>query len=229
MSTTHYKPKYSNTVSSHTTHCIKYKHICMIQLELVDWEEIFQQIRVWCTFNPFIVYLFSSFAFFQQQKTFTLLSSASDAILQPHFHIYYQLPLRHTSFINSLLHTLHHNRPCPYMAHHCSAAHILLSTSIWAFPCLFHMVQISSYIDKATDLLLDLYAQVFTLPQSYQSSLMLTSTRLLKTTIMVSSQYNIMLCHYVFLLQPKNHHTFFTPFMVLVSYFSTFGFHLVYS
>ena len=33
---------------------------------------------------------------------------------------------------------------------------------------------------------------------------------LLKTnTIMVSSQYNIMLCHYVFLLQPKNYHTFF--------------------
>ena len=27
MSTTHYKPKYSNTISSHTTHCIKYKHI----------------------------------------------------------------------------------------------------------------------------------------------------------------------------------------------------------
>ena len=40
----------------------------MVQLELVDWEEIFQQIRVWCTFNPFIVYLFSSFAFFQQKE-----------------------------------------------------------------------------------------------------------------------------------------------------------------
>ena len=25
MSTTHYKPKYSNTISSHTTHCITYK------------------------------------------------------------------------------------------------------------------------------------------------------------------------------------------------------------
>ena len=95
------------------------------------------------------------------------------------------------------------------MAYHYSAAHILFSTSIWAFPCLFHMIQISSYIDKATDPLLDSHAQVFTLPQSCQSSLMLTSTRLLKTTIMVSSQYNIMLCHYVLLLQPKNHHTFF--------------------
>ena len=39
----------------------------MVQLELVDWEEIFQQIRVWCTFNPFIVYLFSSFTLFQQK------------------------------------------------------------------------------------------------------------------------------------------------------------------
>ena len=94
------------------------------------------------------------------------------------------------------------------LTYHCSAAHILFSTSIWAFPCLFHMVQISTYIDKATDLLLDLHAQLFTLPQSYQSGLMLISTRLLKTTITVSSQYNIMLCHYAFLLQPKNHHTF---------------------
>ena len=49
---------------------------------------------------------------------------------------------------------------------------------------------------------------IFTLPHSYQC-LMLNSTRLLTRTIMVSSQYNIMLCHYVFLLQPKNHHTFF--------------------
>ena len=40
----------------------------MVQLELVDWEKIFQQIRVWCTFNPFIVYLFSSFTFFQQKR-----------------------------------------------------------------------------------------------------------------------------------------------------------------
>ena len=94
------------------------------------------------------------------------------------------------------------------MAYHCSTAHILFSTSIWAFPCLFHMVQISSYMEKPTDPLLDLHAQVFTLPHSYQC-FMLTSTRLLKRTIMVSSQYNIMLCHYVFLLQPKNHHTFF--------------------
>ena len=30
----------------------------MVQMELLDWEKIFQQIRVWCTFNPFIVYLF---------------------------------------------------------------------------------------------------------------------------------------------------------------------------
>ena len=87
------------------------------------------------------------------------------------------------------------------MAYHCSAAHILFSTSIWAFPCLFHM-------EKPTDHLLDIHAQLFTLPHSYQC-LMLTSTRLLTRTIMVSSQYNIMLCHYVFLLQPKNHHTFF--------------------
>ena len=118
----------------------------------------------------------------------------------------------------------------PLMAYHCSAAHILFSTSIWAFPCLFHMVQISSYVDKATDLPVDLYAQLFTLPQSCQSSLMLISTRLLKTTIMVSSQYNIMLCHYAFVLQPKITILFVTPpFMVLVSYFSTFGFHLLYS
>ena len=114
----------------------------------------------------------------------------------------------HTPFINSLLHTLHHNRPCPYMAYHCSAAHILFSTSICAFPCLFHMVQISSYMEKPAYPLLDLHAQVFTLPHSYQC-LMLTSTRLLERTIVVSSQYNTMLCHYVFLLQPKNHHTFF--------------------
>ena len=67
MSTTHYKPEYSNTISSNTTHCIKHKHTSMVQLELVDWEEIVQQIRVWCTFNPFIVYLFSSFTFFQQK------------------------------------------------------------------------------------------------------------------------------------------------------------------
>ena len=93
------------------------------------------------------------------------------------------------------------------MAYHCFAAHILFSTSIWAFPCLFHMVQISSYMEKPTDPLLDLHAQVFTLPHSYQC-LMLTSTRLLTRTIMVSSQYNIILCHYVFLLQPKYHHTF---------------------
>ena len=38
----------------------------MVQLELVDWEEVFQQIRVWCTFNLIIVYLFSSFTFIQQ-------------------------------------------------------------------------------------------------------------------------------------------------------------------
>ena len=140
--------------------------------------------------------------------SFKLLSSAPYIILQPHSHIYYQPPSHHSLFINSLLHTLHHNRPCPYLAYHCSAAHILFSTSIWAFPCLFHMVQISSCMEKPTDPLLDLQAQVFTLPHSYQC-LMLTSTKLLKRTIMVSSQYNIMLCHYVFLLQPKNHHTFF--------------------
>ena len=44
----------------------------MVQLELVDWEEIFQQIRVWCTFNPFIVYLSSSFTFFQQKVLHSL-------------------------------------------------------------------------------------------------------------------------------------------------------------
>ena len=40
----------------------------MVLLELVDWEEIFKQIRIWCTFNPFIVYLCSSFALFQQKE-----------------------------------------------------------------------------------------------------------------------------------------------------------------
>ena len=147
----------------------------------------------------FLVYLTCVHLHFYLQPPYT--------ILQPHSHIYYQPPSHHTLFINSLLHTLHHNRPCPYLAYHCSAAHILFSTSIWAFPCLFHMVQISSCMEKPTDPLLNLHAQVFTLPHSYQC-LMLTSTRLLKRTIMVSSQYNIM-CHYVFLLQPINHHTFF--------------------
>ena len=42
----------------------------MVQLELVGWEEIFQQIRVWCTFNPFTVYPFSSSTFFQQKASF---------------------------------------------------------------------------------------------------------------------------------------------------------------
>ena len=48
------------TQSFHTLHTILNTSIFnMVQLELVDWEEIFQEIRVWCTFNPFIVYLFS--------------------------------------------------------------------------------------------------------------------------------------------------------------------------
>ena len=68
MSTTYYKPK-TVTQSLHTLHTVLNTSIFnMVQLELVDWEEIFQQIRVWCTFNPFIVYLFSSFAFFQQKR-----------------------------------------------------------------------------------------------------------------------------------------------------------------
>ena len=58
-----------NTVTHclHTLHTILNTSIFNI-VQLVDWEEIFQQIRVWCTFNPFIVYLFSSFAFFQQKS-----------------------------------------------------------------------------------------------------------------------------------------------------------------
>ena len=69
MSTTHYRPKYSNTISSHTTlyTVLNTSIFNMVELEVVDWEEIFQQSRVWCTFNPFIVYLFSSFTFFQQK------------------------------------------------------------------------------------------------------------------------------------------------------------------
>ena len=61
---------YTVTQSLHTLHTVLNTSIFdMVQLELVDWEEILLQIRVWCTFNPFIVYLFSSFTFCQQKES----------------------------------------------------------------------------------------------------------------------------------------------------------------